>query len=246
MMKNKQTTLVSARLSMYHADRICLSIIYVSMKLIRHSQTGPAYNSQKLKKGDVIVKVNGVEVDDESLHSHLIGTDVPGSFVKVTVIRAGFQDPMSVTLMRVAATAIADNVRMFELFTALKDQALKANDRGTESLIDEAIELWTAMLQSQAQTSDKFQENVVRMQGRSQQLSQQLMMLLDELHTSSPGANRNRKVTSQQATPVQPLIGGGSDRTSPRCFPLDMTLNTERRRYEYIAEVRGFYAEATR
>jgi len=70
-------------------------------------------------------------------------------------------------------------------------------------------------------------------------------MLLDELHTSSPGANRNRKVTSQQATPVQPLIGGGSDRISPRCFPLEMTLNTERRRYEYIAEVRGFYAEPT-
>jgi hypothetical protein len=155
------------------------------MELTRQAQTGPAYNSQELSKGDVILMVNGKEVDDESLHGQLIGSDVPGSFVKITVRPMGSQHPKDVTLMRSATSAIADNVRMFELFSALKDQALLTNDRFTESrrvsLIEEGIELWTVMLQSQAEASEKLQKNVGLMQGRSQQLTAQLTMLLNEL-----------------------------------------------------------------
>jgi hypothetical protein len=39
---------------------------------------GPAYNSYKLDKGDIILKVDGKPVDEDSLLPALIGSDVPG------------------------------------------------------------------------------------------------------------------------------------------------------------------------
>jgi len=39
---------------------------------------GPAYNSYKLDKGDIILKVDGEPVDEDSLLPALIGSDVPG------------------------------------------------------------------------------------------------------------------------------------------------------------------------
>ena len=48
---------------------------------------GPAYNSQTLDRGDVILKIDGVEVDEDNLLTYLIGNDVPGSKVIITVMK---------------------------------------------------------------------------------------------------------------------------------------------------------------
>lgn len=50
---------------------------------------GPAYASQKLSKGDVIVKIDGRSVDQDNLLTHLIGADVPGSKVTITIMKGG-------------------------------------------------------------------------------------------------------------------------------------------------------------
>eukprot|EP00961_Rhodomonas_salina_P052758 707402-Rhodomonas_salina.2 len=50
---------------------------------------GPAFNSQVLAKGDTIVKVDGFEVDADNHLEMIIGSDVPGSVVKLTVAKAG-------------------------------------------------------------------------------------------------------------------------------------------------------------
>jgi len=39
---------------------------------------GPAYTSQKLDKGDVIVKIDGKDVNQDTLLPRLIGSDQPG------------------------------------------------------------------------------------------------------------------------------------------------------------------------
>lgn len=46
---------------------------------------GPAYKSKQLVKGDVILRVDGHDVTLESCPDALVGNDVPGSFVTVTV-----------------------------------------------------------------------------------------------------------------------------------------------------------------
>jgi len=48
-------------------------------------EAGPAFNSKQLDKGDVILKVDGEEVTLDSCPDALIGNDMPGSCLTVTV-----------------------------------------------------------------------------------------------------------------------------------------------------------------
>ena len=79
---------------------------------------GPAYNSDRLEKGDTIVQVNGKPVSAEELPDMLIGDDIPGTSVVITVQRG--EEQFNLSLTRMATETIADRRRMFELFTTLK------------------------------------------------------------------------------------------------------------------------------
>ncbi|EKX46190.1 hypothetical protein GUITHDRAFT_138319 [Guillardia theta CCMP2712] len=46
---------------------------------------GPAYNSQKLSRGDKIVKVDDKAVNSDNVASELVGSDQPGSEVRIFV-----------------------------------------------------------------------------------------------------------------------------------------------------------------
>ena len=150
---------------------------------------GPAYNSQQLSKGDVLLAVDDVDVDGDNMHDLLIGNDVPGSTVKLTVSSAGSGLIKQVMLVRMPTTAIADLVRMFQVFTALKDQALNDDDKFVLSLLDEAIELWTGTLMSQADRGNAMQNKVLAMQFECQQLLGELKVLLNEVHVRGSAAN---------------------------------------------------------
>lgn len=52
---------------------------------------GSAYGSRKLDKGDVIMKVDGKVATKENVSSMLIGSDIPGSTVTLTVQKVGFR-----------------------------------------------------------------------------------------------------------------------------------------------------------
>ncbi len=54
------------------------------------------------------------------MQDKLLGGDVPGTFVKLTVLSHDLGTEKEIILTRMATSAIADNVRMFEIFTALK------------------------------------------------------------------------------------------------------------------------------
>ena len=58
-------------------------------------------------------------VQQDDLHTMLLGTDVPGSVVKVKVRKLN-GSTVTVQLKRIATESIADRRKMFEHFTALK------------------------------------------------------------------------------------------------------------------------------
>jgi hypothetical protein len=64
-----------------------------------------------------------------------------GSIVKLSVISSTSGEEKEVMLTRMATTAIADNVRMFEIFTALKDRAMQDRDDGAVAYVDDCISL---------------------------------------------------------------------------------------------------------
>ena len=50
---------------------------------------GPAYNSRQLHHGDIILKVDGIPVTQANIHEVLVGHDMPGSPVVLSVVRGG-------------------------------------------------------------------------------------------------------------------------------------------------------------
>jgi hypothetical protein len=109
---------------------------------------GPAFGH--LLKGDILVKIDGAPVSEESILSDLRGTDIPGSKVALTVRRKGdanssgrnapkehypFDSPsisfddddaeeIEFVITRMATAEIADRRRMFDHFTSLQVQRI--------------------------------------------------------------------------------------------------------------------------
>jgi S1-C subfamily serine protease len=48
---------------------------------------GPAFNSMKISRGDVILSVDGVTAMNENILQLLVGNDVPGSPVELCVAK---------------------------------------------------------------------------------------------------------------------------------------------------------------
>jgi C-terminal processing protease CtpA/Prc len=46
---------------------------------------GPAYKCKQLDRGDIIQKIDGVPVTEDNLKAALIGDDLPGSSISLTV-----------------------------------------------------------------------------------------------------------------------------------------------------------------
>ena len=63
-----------------------------------------------------------------------------------------------------ATGELADKKKMFELFTAVKDHAVKIQDRDVASIVDESITLWTNMLEADAVHDQTIVDNVQAMQ----------------------------------------------------------------------------------
>ena len=84
---------------------------------------GPAYNSGMLDRGDVIIQIDHQDITVDGLSTALLGSDVPGSSVVITVQKS---DPklnskkIDVVLTRMSTAFIADRCRMFELYAQLK------------------------------------------------------------------------------------------------------------------------------
>ena len=53
---------------------------------------GPAYKCKQLDRGDKILKVDGYEVDVNNFQATLLGDDIPGSFVILTVLKGGSEE----------------------------------------------------------------------------------------------------------------------------------------------------------
>jgi C-terminal processing protease CtpA/Prc len=50
---------------------------------------GPAYNSKEMTQGDVILKVDSVDVTEENIRDLLVGNDTPGTPMQIVVGKGG-------------------------------------------------------------------------------------------------------------------------------------------------------------
>ena len=112
---------------------------------------GPAFGH--LIKGDILVKIDGVPVSEETILADLRGSDIPGSTVVLTVLRSkqctdslqnqerhspidapnfsadeDDMDEIDIRITRIATAEIADRRKMFDHFTSLQVRAGKKFD----------------------------------------------------------------------------------------------------------------------
>ena len=105
----------------------------------------PASGSEQLQQGDRIVKVDGVVVTEATFAEKIIGSDVPGSAVTLTVVKDGATCETDVTIYRISRYSMATYVHMFELFSGAKTMAMKKDDRAVE-LLDDCILHWLSLV----------------------------------------------------------------------------------------------------
>ena len=172
---------------------------------------GPAYNSGKLQKGDVIVEVDNVPATIEGLHRQLIGNDIAGSSVLISV-RKPNGNIIAVVLKRIETEAIADRRRMFEIFTSLKVSAsflsvfrrpdscleqeraiINSDDVSTEK-VDDCIQLWTRMLIADEIHDKKIADNIM-------QLQKECIRMISELEQNLKQISRDDHFTRERAAP---------------------------------------------
>ena len=144
----------------------------------------PAFLSHKFKRGDRVLKIDGEDVDESGagLTKMLIGSDVPGTDVTVTVKREG-DHVFDVTLTRATTLELADKKKMFQLFAQIKDLAHQREDKGPHDsqnaddsiasssdvggstarilpLVDAAVDLWTRMFEAVLTHDEMIAANV--------------------------------------------------------------------------------------
>ena len=84
---------------------------------------GPAFESKLLEKGDIILQIDKSSVSLDDIQQRLVGTDVPGSSIMLT-IRKKSGRTIDVALKKIPASIIADQFRMLEMFAICKVKIL--------------------------------------------------------------------------------------------------------------------------
>ena len=106
---------------------------------------GPAFNCGQIRAGDRIVKVDGKPVCLDDFEAALKGSDIPGTEVVITLYRESEGAEKEVALRRMARTAIADLVMMFEIFTRMEGLAADCGNPELTACTEDAVRLWTKM-----------------------------------------------------------------------------------------------------
>ena len=140
----------------------------------------PAYLSGQLEKGDIITHIDGVLVDDKTIVTAVIGADLPGSMVNITVEKKSAR-VVRVPLQRTSANEMMRKKRVCELVHNLKHSAVRWQDSTSSREVDDLdYECQNAQIQAYAAEAD-----LARHKGMQQQVNQHIsgvQHLLSRLH----------------------------------------------------------------
>ena len=83
---------------------------------------GPAFNCRRIHEGDTILSIDGKTVTNDNIMTSLVGLDLPGSAVTLTLDQRGITKDVS--LKRMDSVIISGKLKLFDHFTRIKEKAL--------------------------------------------------------------------------------------------------------------------------
>ena len=150
---------------------------------------------KQLQRGDIIVEVDGRAAHADNLRKLLIGSDIPGSLTTIKFSREGKHK--QVTLKRASTQHLADQRRLFQLFTESKDIALKHNTANGK-VMDQIIELWTNMTNATYEHEEEMIASVQGMQSEADAAVRTLRSQLERLHAIILMAERGEHTIAEE------------------------------------------------
>ncbi len=127
-----------------------------------------------LLKGDIIVRVDDAPATAETVHKQLIGEDLPGTSVMLTVRRGHTE--RTAQLIRMANSDIADMRRVFEIFTNLKSRYPVISGE-----VDEVVTIWSEVVSGDALYRAQITNSLQRLQREGSIQLEDLKNGLEEL-----------------------------------------------------------------
>jgi hypothetical protein len=139
---------------------------------------GPAFNSKKVFKGDIIVSVDGTQVNGENIMGLLKGVDKPESVVTIGLKRTS-GNVEEVKLRRMANAKLADKRLMFDLYTTMVNRAKIVKDADLQKCVQEVFDHWTAQMEEEFLHDEIVASNVHEMQRKCDSWIVELLEILE-------------------------------------------------------------------
>jgi hypothetical protein len=149
---------------------------------------GPAFASGKFSHGDQILRIDGRDVERDTLLAAMKGNNEAGSEVEITIRSQRTGREESVVLKRVSTQEIADHREMFDLFTKMMNGARRKRDEEMKDRVQKAMDLWSEMMREEL-------ENDAECVGRIRAMQRDCAGYLQELNLILSVSNRH---TSEQ------------------------------------------------
>ena len=131
-----------------------------------------------LLKGDIIIKVDGNPTNPESVPKQLLGDDIPGTSVMLTILRGNVE--RTIQLIRMATSDIADMRRVFEVFTNLKCRFPVISGE-----VDEVVTIWSEVVSGDALYKAQVANSMQRLQREGNTSLLELKRNLDKLQRNN-------------------------------------------------------------
>ena len=139
--------------------------------------------SRVLRKGDVIVAIDGEEVSDVNIASVLTGSDTPGSTVTISYKQPDSGDSKDVILTRLPAESFSDRKNLLELLRQMKGSARTRQDDAGALLVDKAVDLWQKMCISEEDVRTQVTEESVSLVEAAHDMMAEMGDAVEKLHS---------------------------------------------------------------
>jgi len=158
---------------------------------------GPAYYSKVLESGDEILEVDGAKIEPNMLANTLLGSDIPGTFVNITV-RQVRGEIKTVKLKRISSESMSEQrLHIFEIINEAKNAADRHRASDLHQMLENILEKWSEESRCQLQHDEKLAENLVRKDSRSQALLRKICVALTQ--TLEDTTDSDNETSAQEA-----------------------------------------------
>ena len=183
--------------------------------------------SRVLRKGDMILAIDGEEVNETNIAASLTGSDTPGSAVTISYKQpeAG-SVPKDLVLTRMPAETFSDRKNLLELLRQMKGSACARQDETGALLVDQALDLWQKMCVAEQDVRTQVMTESHDLAQAAQDMMIEMGDAVEKLHSMY---DLERFITEQEFLQKQvPLLEDQIQRLMPETEHLAQEVNSKK------------------